>query len=347
LHWSNMPLGILSHDRLIQMVFQIYDIPIRWEIYFPTRSHFLVLKKNFTWNYNISTFLRCMLHLWRKCTMKHFSSRYEGTIFYFDHYQNLENFFINMQIDIYLSFTSCQGNCTFCKKGQWIVHFSRAWSESLHGGYQFLDFTDEKAVWDWLDEVSPMWCEWVEKINISGNDPIAWNQLKIFMMQLQEKFSHARYTLKVSNTIPISDVSILPYFHAFEMSLYAHTPSLHNAIVGNKSAWTIFHNNVELINKEHLWEKIFFHTIPLRENLYTLPGLINYFLQDLRTKNPIKIVYPYFFPRSTMNASLLSRKEILQSILTHIPHSLLKEHCKLQNFPKSWNYSHFFLSVQQ
>lgn len=260
---------------------------------------------------------------------------------------NSPNTLLSMQLDIYLWFTSCNGNCIFCKKGQWLVSFPRSHSDSNLWGYIFHQFHDEKWAWDWIESPLSEADQGMKRINISWNDPIEWDNLEKFMDILTKKYPNTEFTLRLSNTLLIEKNEILKYFHKFEFSLYADNTALHNSIIWNKHAWDIFHSNLIILEKEKLKDKIFFQTIPIRENIDNLPSIISYIIEKLETKNSIKIIYPYFFPKLTLKHSLLSRKEILEVLIKNTSHSYLLAYCKLQNFPPSDLYNHLFLSIQK
>lgn len=252
-----------------------------------------------------------------------------------------------MQLDLYLGFTSCQGNCIFCRKGKDLVHFQRSASDSNQGSYLFREFFSENGAWEWVQNEFPKLTSNIGKINISGNDPIDWSELSRFMEILKRFQPNALFTLRLSNTIEIQNRDILNSFDKFECSLYADNEPLHNAIIGNQSAWSILHKNLSILSESGLWDRVFFQTIPIRENLHSLQSLMLYLTEKLKTKNPIKIIYPYFFPGETKGKSLVSRKEILIQLLESVPKEYLKSWCKLQNFPPTASLEKIFLSVQK
>ena len=82
--------------------------------------------------------------------------------------------------------------------------------------YQFFYFDTADDLYSWIATTT---YENVDTINISGNDPLSWIELYIFLDILTEKYPSVYRTLRISNTRKI-DQNICTRVNAVEISLY-------------------------------------------------------------------------------------------------------------------------------
>ena len=88
----------------------------------------------------------------------------------------------------------------------------------------------------------------------------------------------AEYTLRISNTVLPENPDISLNFQRLEISLYGHTINAHNRIIENDDAWNILHKNLQSIEHLNMRERVYFQTIPIRQNIDILPNIIEYLI---------------------------------------------------------------------
>ncbi len=231
-----------------------------------------------------------------------------------------------MRIDLYLGFTSCRGNCIFCRKGEGLVHFPRPTYMSRPDSYRFFHFSSEGE----CEDIFHQDFIWVDSINISGNDPLSWAHLASYVERIRRAFPEILLTLRISNTYELPE-SYVHIFDRFEFSIYAETADIHNTIVGSAQAWSILHQNIQLLGKLKSLHKVFFQTIFLHENIDNMKNIL-FFIRDVSyPMNPIKIIYPYFMPVADIK-SLPKKSEVLKKLITLMGRDFLLNYCFLVNF---------------
>jgi hypothetical protein len=243
-----------------------------------------------------------------------------------------------MQLDIYLWFTSCKGNCIFCKKGEWIVNFSRPDYMKDPNGYRLFHFSNENEIETFLSKEFP---PWISTINISWNDPTSWNWLTRFVERIRDNFPWIVLTLRPSNTYIISS-EYTSIFDRFEFSIYGQNKQLHNLMVWSDQAWDILQANITEFRANDKIDKIFFQTIFLYENLSFISEILQYMRNISHNNNPIKIVYPYFMPLLNRN-SLPTKSTILKALIKKMWTEFLRKNCILINFSVPKKLAYLFL----
>jgi hypothetical protein len=87
----------------------------------------------------------------------------------------------------------------------------------------------------------------VRKINISGNEPITWTDLEVFLDELSlRRAGESSCTLRISNTVQINSLSF-DGVDNIEMSIYGPNEQVHNSVTLSKMSWDILHKNLDYI----------------------------------------------------------------------------------------------------
>lgn len=244
-----------------------------------------------------------------------------------------------MQIDLYLGFTSCRWHCLFCKQGEGLVHFPRSMYMSDLTQYQFFHFNTPDDLYSWMATTT---YENVDTINISGNDPLSWIELYIFLDILTEKYPSVYRTLRISNTLKI-DHNIHTRIEAIELSLYWHNSEVQLAMTGTAESWDIFHSNLAEIWISHRVD-IQLQTIFLRTNIAYAKDILEYML-SISGGQPIKIVYPHFMPRDMLH-ELIGKREFLTSLILQVPRDILQK-CIIHNIKPQVSLTSLFYGIQE
>ncbi len=244
-----------------------------------------------------------------------------------------------MQIDLYLGFTSCRWHCLFCKQGEDLIYFPRPTYMSDPTQYQFFYFDTSDDLYSWI---ATMTYENIDTINISGNDPISWIELSLFLDILTEKYPLVYRTLRISNTREL-DQKICAQIDAIELSLYWNTPELQLTMTGTDESWDIFHSNlVEIRKYPNITVQL--QTIFLYTNIAYASSILEYML-SLSEGQPIKIVYPHFMPRNMLH-ELIPKREFLQLLIRQVPKNILQQ-CSLNISPVNQWLCRYFYSIQE
>ncbi len=244
-----------------------------------------------------------------------------------------------MQIDLYLGFTSCRWHCLFCKQGEDLIYFPRPTYMSDPTQYQFFYFNTSDDLYSWIATTT---YENIDTINISGNDPISWIELSLFLDILTEKYPSVYRTLRISNTREL-DQKICTRIDAIELSLYWHTPEIQLAMTGTDESWDIFHSNLAEIRASHRVD-VQLQTIFLYTNIAYASSILEYML-SLSGGQPIKIVYPHFMPRNMVH-ELIPKREFLQLLIRQVPKNILQK-CIMNNIKPQISLTSLFYDIQE
>ena len=239
-------------------------------------------------------------------------------------------------VDLFIGLNECEGQCLFCNKWVGLVWVTESGKQSQENCIRYTPKTEAevfkiaKKCW-WSPEI----------ITITGYEPILYPRLTELLDIIRESNPSAKIRLRTSGFIEINPV-LYEKIDGVELPIYGSTEFIQNAMGGNTKAWEWLQKNIEIIQSYWFIGKIFFQTIPLRENIHDIKHILS-MVDALGNQNEFRIIYPYFMPNIHME-QLLSRAEVIKTLLSELPETLRKK-CTLVNFPRKPYLDNLFRSI--